>query len=103
MEAPALQYRRKDAIDELQHDRYFVVLMAYDFQMMWKTKKHKLLWETRMSVPQRGSEFNEELLAMAKSASRYFGQDTHGLVRRGMAAGRVDVGDVQTLGVLAAK
>jgi hypothetical protein len=103
MPGTAIAARRQDVLDELQHDRYFVVLMAYDFQMMWKDKKHKLLWETRMSIPQRGVEFNEELASMAKSASRYFGQDTHGLVRRGMAAGRVDVGDVQTLGVLAAK
>jgi hypothetical protein len=103
MPGTAIAARRQDVLDELQHDRYFVVLMAYDFQMMWKAKKHKLLWETRMSIGQRGVEFNEELAAMAKSASRYFGQDTHGLVRRGMAAGRVDVGDVQTLGVLAEK
>jgi hypothetical protein len=103
MPGTALAARRQDVLDELQHDRYFVVLMAYDFQMMWKEKKHKLLWETRMSIPQRGAEFNQELASMAMNASRYFGQDTHGLVRRDMAAGHVDVGDIKTLGVLAEK
>jgi hypothetical protein len=103
MPGTALASRRQDVIDELQHDRYFVVLMAYDFQMMWKEKKHKLLWETRMSIGQRGAEFNEELAVMAKNASQYFGHDTHGLVRRDMPAGRVNVGDLQTLGVVAAK
>jgi hypothetical protein len=103
MPGTALASRRQDVIDELQHDRYFVVLMAYDFQKMWKEKKHKLLWETRMSIEQRGAEFDQELAVMTKNASQYFGQDTHGLVRRDMPAGRVNVGDVQTLGVVAEK
>jgi len=34
----------QDLIDELEDDRYFVVLMAYDFPLLWKEKKHKLLW-----------------------------------------------------------
>jgi hypothetical protein len=98
-----LEHRRQDMVDELEHDRYFVILMAYDFQMMWKQKKHKLLWETRFSVQQRGVEFNKELPLMAKSASKYFGQDTHGLLHQDMPAGRVDVGALQSLGTVAAK
>lgn len=103
MPGTALASRRQDAIDELRHDRYFVVLMAYDFQMMWKEKKHKLLWETRMSIGQRGAEFDQELAQMAKSASQYYGEDTHGLVRRDMPAGHVDVGALQSLGMVASK
>ena len=36
----ALEYQRKDLKDEIEEDRYFVVLMAYDFQLIWKEKKH---------------------------------------------------------------
>jgi hypothetical protein len=103
MEAPAFQYRRKDAIDELEHDRYFVVLMAYDFQMMWKQKKHKLLWETRLSIGQRGNEFNQQVAMMAKAAAQYFGKDTHGLVREDLPIGHVNVGAVKNLGDVAEK
>jgi hypothetical protein len=103
MEAPAFRYRRKDAIDELEHDRYFVVLMAYDFQMMWKQKKHKLLWETRLSIGQRGNEFNQQISMMAKAAAQYFGKDSHGLVREDLPVGHVNVGDVKNLGYVAQK
>jgi hypothetical protein len=98
-----LEHRRQDMIDELERDRYFVILMAYDFQQMWKQKKHTLLWETRFSVQQRGVEFDKQLAAMAKNASQYFGQDTHGLVHKDMPLGRVDIGEVKELGTVAAK
>ena len=48
-----MEHRRTDLFQEIEQQRYFVVLMAYDFQLMWKAKKHKLLWETRFSVPQK--------------------------------------------------
>jgi hypothetical protein len=98
-----LEHRRQDMIEELEHDRYFVILMAYDFQAMWKQKKHVLLWETRFSVQQRGVEFDKQLAAMAQNASQYFGRDTHGLVHKDMPLGRVDIGAVKELGTVAAK
>lgn len=98
-----LEHRRQDMIDELEHDRYFVILMAYDFQAMWRQKKHKLLWQTRFSVSQRGVEFDKELPLMALNASRYFGENSNGLARDTLPVGHVDVGDLKTLGVVASK
>jgi len=89
------EFRRQDLVNELETSRYFVVLMAYDFQMMWKQKKHKLLWETRVSIRQQHHEFDKELLAMAQHASPFFGRDSHGLVRREVPQGRVDIGDIK--------
>jgi hypothetical protein len=77
--------------------------MAYDFQLMWKQKKHKLLWETRLSLDQRGNEFNQQVAMMAKAAAQYFGKDTHGLVREDLPQGRVNVGAVKNLGYVAEK
>jgi hypothetical protein len=91
---------RKEMLEELETNRYFVVLMAYDFQLMWKQKKHKLLWETRFSVRQRGHNFDEDLAAMAQSASKYFGQDSQGLVRASVPFARVDIGEVKSLGTV---
>jgi hypothetical protein len=102
-EGTPLEHRRDDMVAELEHDRYFVILMAYDFQLMWKQKKHKLLWETRFSVQQRGIDFDRALPLMAKNASKYFGQDSHGLLHQEIPEGRVDVGLIQTLGTVAAK
>jgi hypothetical protein len=93
-----LEHRREDLRKELDEGRYFVVLMAYDFQLMWKQKKHKLLWETRVSIRQRKHGFETELLAMAQTASRYFGQDSHGLVRKDLPEGHVDIGEVKLVG-----
>jgi hypothetical protein len=94
---------RKDMLDELESDRYFVVLMAYDFQMLWKQRKHKLLWETRFSIRQRQHEFDKDLPAMAEYASKYFGQDSQGLVRESIPFGHVDIGDLKSLGTVPGK
>jgi hypothetical protein len=97
------EYRRQDMINELEHDRYYVVLMAYDFQKAWKQKKRQLLWETRFSIRQRGHDFDTQLVAMAQEASKYFGRDSHGLARELLPEGRVEVGDLKTLGIVDAK
>jgi len=89
-----------DLNDELGSSRYFVVLMAYDFQMMWKDKKHKLLWESRFSVREQGNDFTRALPAMAEYASRYFGRDSHGLLRTHVPDGRIDMGDPTLIGFL---
>jgi hypothetical protein len=92
------QYRREDLSNELEEGRYFVVLMAYDFQIMSKEKKHKLLWETRFSISERRNAFDKALPVMAQYASQYFGQDSRGLLRKSIPMGRVDIGDLKSLG-----
>jgi hypothetical protein len=99
----ALHARRDDLVLELEDNRYFVVLMAYDFQLLWKQKKHKLLWESRFSIRQRDHAFDKDLASMAKFASQYFGQDTHGLVRKTIPLGRVEIGNLESLGAVPEK
>lgn len=94
----ALRAFRQDLVTEIEDTRYFVVLMAYDFQMLWKTKQHKELWETRFSISQRRNNFAKVLPAMAQYASKYFGEDSRGLVRRSVPLGEVRVGQVTSLG-----
>jgi hypothetical protein len=89
--------RRDDLIDDVEHSRYFVVMMAYDFQAMWKEKKHKLLWETRFSIREQGNDFTKMLPSMAMYASQYFGQNSHGLVRRAIPEGNVEIGVPKTV------
>ncbi len=99
LEHTALEMRRNDLFDELENNRYFVVLMAYDFQLLWKEKKHKLLWETRFSIAQRHNDFDRQLAAMAESASRYFGRDSHGLQRKPLPETSVNLGELKILGI----
>jgi len=93
----ALEFRQRDLAEELEARRYFVVLMAYDFQLMRTQKKAKLLWETRFSVRERTSDLSGQLAAMAASAARYFGRDSGKLVHAPLPVGHVDVGPLKTL------
>jgi hypothetical protein len=90
--------RKDDLVSEIEDNRYFVVLLAYDFQMTWKQKKHKLLWETRFSMCQRHHNFDKDLPRMAEVASHYFGRDSNGLSKIEIPEGRVEIGDVKSLG-----
>ena len=91
------EYRRRDLMDELEARRYFVVLMAYDFQMMWKEKRAKLLWETRFSIREQGNDFSRQLPAMAGSAAAYFGKDSGNLIHKPLPEGHVEVGTIKEL------
>ena len=81
-----------DLIHELEADRYFVVLKAYDFRTAATQKKLKLLWEVRFSIGAQGNRFDEQLAGMAKSASRYFGENVQHLARQSVPEGKVEVG-----------
>jgi len=99
----AFELERQDLLSEIEQDRYFVVLLAYDFQLLYKERKHKLLWETRFSMRQQNHEFDRDLAAMARYASQYFGQDSHGLLHKEIPLGRVDIGAVRSLGEVPGK
>jgi hypothetical protein len=92
-----LEFRRKELVNELEEGRYFVVLMAYDFQKMWKEKKPKLLWEARYSIRDRGNDFEKQLAAMTQEASQFFGRNTGGLVRKELPVGHVEIGEQKIL------
>jgi hypothetical protein len=89
--------------DEIEHDRYFVVLLAYDYQLARKFGLHKLLWETRFSIPETGNDFAKEFPRMAAIASQFFGQDSHGLIHHNLADTHVEIGEPKTLGTVPEK
>jgi hypothetical protein len=99
LQATALRHKVEDEVTEVEHSRYFVVLMAYDFQMMWKEKKPRLLWMTRLSIDQRRNDFGREMPMMLRIAAPYFGKDSKGLIRDAVPEGQVDVGEIKSLGV----
>jgi hypothetical protein len=92
IELTALRWHRRDLVAEIEYNRYFVVLMAYDFQKLRNQKKLTPLWETRFSLNQRSNEFDKALPVMARTASKYFGRDSHGLVRTPIREGHVEIG-----------
>jgi hypothetical protein len=99
----ALRNRRDDLVAEVEDNRDFVVLQVFDFQALWKQRKHKLLWVTRLSVQEGGTNFAKALPAMLAGASQYLGQDSHGLRHRSVPEGYVEIGDLKSLGVVSGK
>jgi hypothetical protein len=91
-----LSSRRQDVLAEVEESRYYVVLLAYDFQTLRRQKARRMLWETRFSVPERGREFDKTLAAMTEAASRYFGRSSEGLQRTTLR-GTVELGELKVI------
>ncbi len=99
---PGFSNRYQDLVSDVEEDRYFVILAAYDFHAAWKERKRKLLWITRVSLSTRRNRFDEQVGAMIQSASRYFGADSGGLQRLSVPAGKVEIGQPKVIEMLPA-
>lgn len=87
---------------ELNEDRYFVVLVAYDYQLMRREKKSRILWITRLSIRGPGNNFTEALPALALAGAQAFGRNLDDLERikvRDLPGGEVILGDLKVIGV----
>jgi hypothetical protein len=93
--------KNPNAVPELEGQRYFVVLLVYDFKAFLLNKQYKELWETRFSVSTHDTDFTKALPKMAKDAANYFGLDSNGLQH--LPEGKVKVGEVKSLGEVADK
>lgn len=91
-----------DLIADLEEPRYFVILTAFDFQAAWRQKRLVPLWSTRYNIAARGNSFTTALPDMSLFASRFFGRDSGGLVRRLNPTGTVNLGDLKILGAVPA-
>jgi hypothetical protein len=91
--------------NELNEERYFVILMAYDNQVRLKEKKSKPLWITRLSVRSIGNNFTEALPTLAKVGAELFGQNRDDLVRVKTLKqrGSVTIGELEVLGQVGEK
>ncbi|MBI2513305.1 MAG: hypothetical protein HYV96_15110 [Opitutae bacterium] len=88
---------REDLIGELEDDRYYVILAAYDFQVAKKEQKPKVLWVTRFSLVAHGNDFDDSIDRMVAAAAAHFGRSTHGLHREGMREARAIPGKLEVI------
>jgi hypothetical protein len=97
--------RRSDLISDLEESRYWVALVAVDFQIARTQKTIKPLWSVRYNIPSRGTNFTMALPQMTQFASNFFGRDSKGLVNRSTTdmQGNVELGEQKVLGVEAEK
>ena len=92
-----------DLISDIETERYYMIVTAYDFRAATQEKKQKLLWSTRVSIQAQGNRFDERLVAMMNNASRQFGRDSGQLLRQYQRTPRVDLGELKVLGYEPAK
>ena len=85
---------------EIERDRYYVVLLAYDYMAARRFGQHDLLWETRFSIQEQGNDFEQAFPLMASIAGKYFGQESHGLIHTNLGEGHVEVGEPKSLGTV---
>jgi hypothetical protein len=84
----------KTMVAELNEERYFIALMAYDYGVFKREKRRQLLWTTHMNVRSAGQNFTMALPAMATIAANYFGKDKVEPVHVSPEhRGRVEVGE----------
>jgi hypothetical protein len=88
-----------DLTSDLEEERYYVVISAYDFHTAVHDGKRKLLWATRVSISARSNKFDEQLATMLAAAGRQFGKESHHLIRQ-YREGRIDLGELKFLGVV---
>jgi hypothetical protein len=94
---------KADMRSELEEDRYFVILSAFDYQTLVRQKKQKFLWEVRYSIREHGNDFEKRLPSITAVASDYFGRDSQGLHHVEVPDGKVLIGPVESLGTVAGK
>jgi hypothetical protein len=84
----------------LREERYFVILMAYDYHTMKKGTRPQLLWSTRFSIRSPGNSFTGALPVMSKVAADYFGHALDGLKieKPNTPEGKVKVGVPEVVG-----
>ncbi|EDY82304.1 hypothetical protein VDG1235_1924 [Verrucomicrobiia bacterium DG1235] len=84
---------------QLDRDRYFVVLMAWDNRALLESKERKLLWSTRMSVQSVGTNFRESLPLLSIAAGEFFGRESDGLSTRVVKRGdyKVRMGELEVV------
>jgi hypothetical protein len=85
--------------EDLAEERYFVVLMAYDYAALMKEHTRRLRWTTRMSVSASGANFRTSLAAMNQMAANYFGKQVDDLQRGPVTPkeGKVEIGEVKVV------
>jgi hypothetical protein len=95
-------------LSDLTQERYFVILLAYDYRQMQRSrsapgaKPPSPLWSVRMNIRADGNNFTESLPAMSQVASDYFGKATGDLVTTRASVGsraNTQIGPAEVVGV----
>jgi hypothetical protein len=65
-----------DPNQAVNDDRYFIAIMAYDFNAYMQSRKQVLLWTTKTSIRANGLTLAQVVPALAAGSGPYFGRET---------------------------
>lgn len=90
---------RNELRTDLKEERYFIIMMAYDYQLLLAEKKLEFLWSTRFSLRSIGTNFEEAYQALSRGATPYFGENLDGLTKSTthLGKGEVDFGELEII------
>ena len=71
-----------DLVSDIENERYYVIISAYDFRVAAQDKKSRVLWTTRVSVQAKGNRFRDSVATMLANAGAHFGENTGRLIRQ---------------------
>lgn len=82
----------------LNEDRYFVALIAFDYQKL-RTGEVAPVWQTRYSVRATGQSFEDAIKYLNLMAGNYFGQNHDKLIKKRITEkARIKLGDLEVVG-----
>ncbi len=84
----------------LRDERYFIILMAYDWQKLRTEKEFDLLWSTRFSLDSIGTNFEEAYHSLSRAASDYYGTHLDGELAKSktwLGSGDVETGELEVV------
>ncbi len=87
----------------LRDERYFIILMAYDWQKLRTEREYELVWSTRFSLDAIGTNFKDAHFALSRGAANYFGTNLDGELgktKTHLGTGDVELGDLEVLGTV---
>lgn len=85
---------RRAVMRDIDQNRYFVMIFAWDYAYYAKTHRRRALWQAKMSLPSQGASLDEALPILVSAGGPLFGRETKYPVRTMVALpeGRVEVG-----------
>lgn len=85
---------------ELNEERYFIIVQAFDLPLLRKERKWRVLWMTRISIRAPGNSFTAALPALMHAGAELFGRQSDDLQRfgAGKKTGTVKLHELKILG-----
>jgi hypothetical protein len=93
------EFNKETLQQDLEEERYFIILNAFDLPYLRETKEYKEVWSCRISTRNRGTNFVAALDTMNAAAAPTFGRNLDQLkTDRFDTEANVQIGEIEVIG-----